>query len=238
MLKMLRAFGHPVQHMSQHHRTFSTKPLETPKTIEKCTTSGGRTKANERSFVLVHQHGGDDVTWKPSILNKNNGNENVTPKIQLSAIASISRLFRLVHIVQYGQTILELDGYERFKSKNRNWMAHCCILTMSSKTWNLVISRCCIVEYHKEMQGNSCCICSTSILLFQPIKYSLCGVIVAFAVARSRLRDSRKSANMRKRVWVFAWEFPRVSCFRVPFLLVPTLLSETLEQATFAVVFA
>ena len=36
--------------------------------IEKCTTSGGRTKeANERSFVLVHQHGGDDVTSKPPI---------------------------------------------------------------------------------------------------------------------------------------------------------------------------
>ena len=32
-------------------------------TLEKCTTSGGRTKeANERSFVFVHQHGGDDVT--------------------------------------------------------------------------------------------------------------------------------------------------------------------------------
>ena len=32
-------------------------------TIEKCTTSGGRRKeANERSFVFVHQYGGDDVT--------------------------------------------------------------------------------------------------------------------------------------------------------------------------------
>ena len=38
-------------------------PLETPITIEECTTSGGRTKeANERSFVFVHQHGDDDVT--------------------------------------------------------------------------------------------------------------------------------------------------------------------------------
>ena len=35
-------------------------------TIEKCTIAGGRTKeAKERSFVFVHQHGGDDVTWKP-----------------------------------------------------------------------------------------------------------------------------------------------------------------------------
>ena len=32
-------------------------------TIKKSATSGGRTKeANERSFVFVHQHGGDDVT--------------------------------------------------------------------------------------------------------------------------------------------------------------------------------
>ena len=38
-------------------------PLGRPITIEKCTTSGGRTKeANEKSFVFVHQHGGDDVT--------------------------------------------------------------------------------------------------------------------------------------------------------------------------------
>ena len=42
------------------------QPLQTPIAIEKCTTSGGRTKeANERSFVFVHQHGGDDVTSKP-----------------------------------------------------------------------------------------------------------------------------------------------------------------------------
>ena len=38
------------------------QPLGKP-IIEKCTTSGGRTKeADERSFVFVHQHGGDDVT--------------------------------------------------------------------------------------------------------------------------------------------------------------------------------
>ena len=31
-------------------------------------TSGGRTKeANERSFVFVHQHGGENVTSKPPI---------------------------------------------------------------------------------------------------------------------------------------------------------------------------
>ena len=37
------------------------QPLETPVTIEKCTTSGGRTKeANGRFFVFVHQRG-DDV---------------------------------------------------------------------------------------------------------------------------------------------------------------------------------
>ena len=31
------------------------QPLETPITIEKCTTSGGRTKeANEKYFVFVH----------------------------------------------------------------------------------------------------------------------------------------------------------------------------------------
>ena len=36
------------------------QPLETPRTIKKRTTSGGRTKeANKKSFVLVHQHGGD-----------------------------------------------------------------------------------------------------------------------------------------------------------------------------------
>ena len=40
------------------------QPLETTLTIEKCTTSGGRTlkEANESSFVFVHQLGGDDVT--------------------------------------------------------------------------------------------------------------------------------------------------------------------------------
>ena len=32
-------------------------------TMLKCTIAGGRTKgANERSFVFVHQYGGDDVT--------------------------------------------------------------------------------------------------------------------------------------------------------------------------------
>ena len=32
-------------------------------TIKKSTTSGGRIKeVNERSFIFVHQHGGDDVT--------------------------------------------------------------------------------------------------------------------------------------------------------------------------------
>ena len=37
--------------------------LETRITILQCTIAGGRTKgANERSFVFVHQHGGDDVT--------------------------------------------------------------------------------------------------------------------------------------------------------------------------------
>ena len=37
-------------------------------TMVKCTNAGGRTKgANERSIVFVHQHGGDDVTWKPPI---------------------------------------------------------------------------------------------------------------------------------------------------------------------------
>ena len=40
-----------------------SQPLETPVTIEKCTTSGGRTReANERSVVFVHQGGGNDVT--------------------------------------------------------------------------------------------------------------------------------------------------------------------------------
>ena len=34
----------------------------------KCTNAGGRTKgASEKSIVLVHQHGRDDVTWKPPI---------------------------------------------------------------------------------------------------------------------------------------------------------------------------
>ena len=39
------------------------QPLETPITIEKCTTSGGRTKdAHETAFIFVDQRGGDDVT--------------------------------------------------------------------------------------------------------------------------------------------------------------------------------
>ena len=29
--------------------------------------AGGWTGANKKSFVLVHQHGGHDVTWKPPI---------------------------------------------------------------------------------------------------------------------------------------------------------------------------
>ena len=37
--------------------------LETQKTMLQCTIAGGRTKgADERSFVFVHQQGGDDVT--------------------------------------------------------------------------------------------------------------------------------------------------------------------------------
>ena len=36
--------------------------------MEKCTTSGGRTReANERSFVFVHEHTDDDVTCKPPL---------------------------------------------------------------------------------------------------------------------------------------------------------------------------
>ena len=42
--------------------------LETQITMMKCTNAGGRTKAaNEKSIVLVHQHGRDHVTWKPPI---------------------------------------------------------------------------------------------------------------------------------------------------------------------------
>ena len=38
-------------------------------TIEKCTTSGGRTKeANERSFLHFVHHGRDDVTWKLAVV--------------------------------------------------------------------------------------------------------------------------------------------------------------------------
>ena len=37
--------------------------LETQVTMVKCTNAGGRTKgANEKAFVLVHQHGRADVT--------------------------------------------------------------------------------------------------------------------------------------------------------------------------------
>ena len=37
--------------------------LETQITMVKCTNAGGQTKgANEKSIVLVHQHGRDDVT--------------------------------------------------------------------------------------------------------------------------------------------------------------------------------
>lgn len=33
-----------------------------------CTIAGGQRKgANDRSFVLVQQHGSDDETWKPPI---------------------------------------------------------------------------------------------------------------------------------------------------------------------------
>ena len=41
---------------------------ETQITMLKCTIAGGRTKGanDERSFVFVHQHGLDDVTWEPS----------------------------------------------------------------------------------------------------------------------------------------------------------------------------
>ena len=40
-----------------------SQSLETQITILQCAIAGVRTKeANERSFVCVHQHGGDDVT--------------------------------------------------------------------------------------------------------------------------------------------------------------------------------
>ena len=53
-----------VDHVSENQQLdVFIQPPETPITIGKCTTSGERTKeANERSFVFVHQHGGDDVT--------------------------------------------------------------------------------------------------------------------------------------------------------------------------------
>ena len=50
-------------HNQLHIGRFQPTRVETPITIEKCTTSGGRTKeAKEGSFVFVHQDGGDDIT--------------------------------------------------------------------------------------------------------------------------------------------------------------------------------
>ena len=46
------------------NRWFVTdQSLETQITMPRCSIAGGRKKGdNERSFVFVHQHGGDDVT--------------------------------------------------------------------------------------------------------------------------------------------------------------------------------
>ena len=46
---------------------------------------------------------------------------------------SLSRLFSLVHVLQYGRSIQKLNWYERFQSGNREWKILCCILTLSSK---------------------------------------------------------------------------------------------------------
>ena len=54
------------------------------------------------------------------------------------------------------------------------------------KTQNLVISRCCFVEYGKEMHGNSCCPCSTRIFPFLTnMILLLCGVVF-FALLSER----------------------------------------------------
>ena len=45
-----------------------------------------------------------------------------------------------------------------------------------------MISRCCFVEYSKEMHRNACPTCSTIIFPFSPILFLLCGAVVAVAV--------------------------------------------------------
>ena len=71
-LRTTRYYGEYPRYRLQSH-TFSLKfarflvgcnqSFETQITMMKCTNAGGRTKgANEKSIVLVHQHGRDDVT--------------------------------------------------------------------------------------------------------------------------------------------------------------------------------
>ena len=40
-------------------------------------------------------------------------------KIQLGSTISLSRLFSLVHVLQYGRSSLKINWYERFQSENR-----------------------------------------------------------------------------------------------------------------------
>ena len=55
--------------------------LETLITMVKCTNAGGQTKgANNKSIVPVHQHGRDDVTWKPLIAKESNDLAKVLPE--------------------------------------------------------------------------------------------------------------------------------------------------------------
>ena len=61
--------------------------------------------------------------------------------MQLCIILSLSRIYNLVHFVQYGRIIVKLNLYERFQSKIQN------------ERFAFVRSRCCYAEYINKMRA-------------------------------------------------------------------------------------
>ena len=93
------------------------------------------------------------------------GNENVIPKYNLrycKYFAIIPSCSPFTIRANYPVT-----GWVRTVLKSKQKMIVSLLYVhVVFNTLNMVISRCYFVEYGREMHGNSCCTCSTSIFLF------------------------------------------------------------------------
>ena len=94
-------------------------------------------------------------------------------------IVSLSRLLDLVRVVQYGRSILKMNWYERFQTKNRERKV---MFTLSSKPQ--------IWWFHVVVVQRTAKICAKKraarlFFLFEPMILLFCGVIVAVAVVVS-----------------------------------------------------